>query len=274
LFRDDANISVYLILTIIFFLQIIPLSTMFINSFRRDTTIKAAPMGLPDLFSFQNWLETWVIGRYGQAFINSIFIAICVIGIIVFFAGFAAYAMVKLNLPGRNFFVSYFLMVMAIPTFLYIIPVYYLFNSIGLVNNQMGMIVVYSANFMPFNLLLIRTYLIGIPGELEEAARVDGCDEIATFFRITLPLAKPIFITVTLLVFVNCWNEFLWANTFLIGESVGTVSIRFIKFTGEHTKDLAKVFTAGCIAVLPIILLYLALQRQFVEGITAGSVKG
>ena len=273
LFRKGVHPIVHIILIIVLLVQVYPLSTMVINSFRTDASIKRNPLGLPDLLAFDNYIATWERGGYARAYINSILVGAAVIFIIVLVAGLAAYAIVKLELPHRNFFSSYFLLVMAIPTFLYIVPVYYMFHNMHLTDNLVGLILVYSANQLPFNLMLIRTFMIGMPKELEEAARVDGCSEFKTFLKITLPLAKPIFITVALLVFVQTWNEFLWASTFLSSEEWKTVATRFVKFVGEHNRDLSKIFTSGCITLGPIIILYLFLQRQFVEGMTSGSVK-
>ena len=116
--------------------------------------------------------------------------------------------------------------------------------------------------------------LIGIPKELEEAGKIDGCGEVSVVWHVTMPIARPIFSTVALLVFVQCWNEFLWANTYLSTDNVRTVSTRFYKFVSQYSMDLASVFTAGAIAIGPIIILYVALQKKFIEGMTSGAVKG
>ncbi len=273
LFRTGVNPFVHVVLIIILLFQVYPLSTMIINSFRTDASIKRSPLGLPDLMAFDNYISTWQRGGYARAYINSVLVGAAVIFLVLLATGLAAYSMVKLELPHRNFFSGYFLLVMAIPTFLYIVPVYYLFHNMNLTDNLAGLILVYTANQIPFNLMLIRTFMIGMPKELEEASRVDGASEFKTFLKITLPLAKPIFITVALLVFVQTWNEFLWANTFLSSEEWKTVATRFVKFVGEHNSDLSKIFTAGCISLGPIIVLYLFLQRHFIEGMTSGSVK-
>ena len=143
-----------------------------------------------------------------------------------------------------------------------------------MVNTRLSVIIIYSAGYIPFAILLIRTFLVGIPKELEEAGKIDGCGEIGVFLHITVPLLKPILATVSLIVFVWCWNEFLWSNTFLTTDSIRTVATRFYKFTSEWSKDLAKIYTAGVITLAPIIVLYLALQKSFIEGLTSGAVKG
>ena len=188
--------------------------------------------------------------------------------------GLSAYSMAKLPLPKRELFIGYFTMSMAIPGFLCIVPVYYVMAKIGLASTQIGIALVYVALFLPLNTMLIRTYLIGLPRELEEAGKIDGCGELGVFWYITLPLARPIITTVALLVFASCWNEFLWANTFLTVDSTRTVATRFYNFVSEHTSDAALIYTSGVITLAPIAILYLTLQDNFIEGLTAGGVKG
>jgi raffinose/stachyose/melibiose transport system permease protein len=254
--------------------QLFPLVVLFLNSLRSDKEIKSFPIGLPDAPSLKNYIETWEKGGYGIAFKNSILVGICVIAIVLVFASFAAYALARLNIPGKSFFTGYFMLGMSFPTFLFIVPLYYNFSQMGLVNTRLSIIIIYSASYISFAILLIRTFLVGIPKELEEAGRIDGCSEIGVFRYIILPLLKPILATVALIVFVWCWNEFLWSNTFLTTDSIRTVATRFYKFTSEWSKDLAKIYTAGVITLAPIIVLYLTLQKTFIEGLTQGAVKG
>lgn len=265
---------IHVVLIILGGLQIFPLVTLFLNTFRTDSQIKAMPIGLPTTLNFKNYMETWIRGGYTTAFRNSLLVGAVTIVIVLIACGLAGYSIVKMNLPWKNFFTGYFMLVMSLPSFLYIIPDYFLFHQMKLVNNLTGIIILYAAGAIPFNLLLIRTFLIGIPKELEEASRVDGCNELRVFLSITVPLAKPILTTVALLVFVSTWNEFLFANTFLTNDNIRTVATRFVKFTGEWTRDMAKIFTAGAITLLPIIVLYLFLQQTFIEGMTKGGLKG
>lgn len=265
---------IHVFLILLGLIQIFPILTLFLNSFRTDSAIKQMPIGLPTAYNFQNYIDTWVKGGYAVAFRNSILVGIVTIAIVLVSGGLAGYAMVKLELPFKGFFTGYFMMAMSIPGFLYIVSDYYIFHKLKLVNSLVGIIIIYAASTIPFNLLLIRTFLIGIPKELEEASRVDGCNEIRVFLNITVPLAKPILTTVALLVFISTWNEFLFANTFLTNDNIRTVATRYVKFTSEWTKDLAKIFTAGAITLMPIVILYLFLQHKFIEGMTKGGLKG
>ena len=253
---------------------LVPLLQVFINSFRSDREVKTMPLGLPKQWVFNNYPETWQIGGYGQAYINSLLIAAVVIVVVLAVAGLGAYSISKLEYKGRGFFNAYFFVAISLPGFLYIVPDYFIFNKLHLIDTRVGLMLVYIAMQIPFNMLLLKTFLAGTPRELEEAAKIDGCNELDSFMKITLPIAKPMFLTVAILVFVNVWNEYLWSNTFVTTEIIKPVATRFVKFTGEYGSDMAKIYTASVITIAPVIILYLLFSRKFIEGMTSGSVKG
>ena len=262
----------FLVLMLLF--AAVPLLQVLLNSFRSDREVKSMPIGLPKQWVFNNWPETWRIGGYAQAYFNSLLTAAVVIIVVLTLVGFGAYALSKLEFKGRGFFMGYFFVAISLPTFLYIVPDYFVMNKLGLVNTRWSLIIIYSATQLPFNMLLLRTFLAGIPRELEEAAKIDRCDELQSFLRITLPIAKPMFLTIGILVFVHVWNEFLWANTFITTEALKPVATKYVVFTGQYGSNMARIYTASAITIAPVIVLYLLFSRRFIEGTTSGSVKG
>lgn len=262
----------FLVLMLLF--AAVPLLQVLLNSFRSDREVKSMPIGLPKRWVFNNWPETWRIGGYAQAYFNSLLTAAVVIIVVLTLVGFGAYALSKLEFKGRGFFMGYFFVAISLPTFLYIVPDYFVMNKLGLVNTRWSLMIIYSATQLPFNMLLLRTFLAGIPRELEEAAKIDGCDELQSFLRITLPIAKPMFLTIGILVFVHVWNEFLWANTFITTEALKPVATKYVVFTGQYGSNMARIYTASAITIAPVIVLYLLFSRRFIEGMTSGSVKG
>ena len=272
--KKTTQILINLVLLVVTAFQIFPIILMIMNSFRSDKEIKNNPLAMPSSFMPENFVETWKKGEYGIAFRNSFFIGIVTILLVLLTAGLCGYALSRLKVPFKSFFTGYFTMAMSFPAFLYIVPRYFGFSELGLVNNHTGLIMIYCAIYAPFSVLLIRTFLVEIPKELEEAAKVDGCGELGVLLYIIIPLAKPIIMTVALIIFTWTWNEFMWSNTFVVTESLRTVSTRFYKFTSKYSMDLAKIYTSGVITTGPIIVVYLFLQKSFVEGLTAGSVKG
>lgn len=272
--RRLASTGKYLFVSLLAAFQLFPLALVLFNSVRTDADIKTNPIAFPEGFNYQNYIDTWRGGAYGQAFLNSLIVAVCVILAVLVLASACAYALSKLQFRFNGLIVAYFLVAIALPGLLYIVPVYYAFSNLGLTNSLAGIIIVYIANNLPFNILLIRTFMVGIPKELIEAARVDGCGEVQVFARMIIPLSKTILMTVALLVFLSTWNEFMWANTFLAQDAIRTVATRFVKFTSQHAQDLAKVYTASVITLVPVVGLFLAFQKNFIDGLTSGSVKG
>lgn len=268
----QAGKLVFLIMMALF--AALPLLQVFLNSFRSDRECKTMPLGLPKQWTLANYFDTWNIGGYATAYFNSFLTACIVIAAVLVLTGLGAYALSKLDFKFRGFFTAYFFVAISLPGFLYIVPNYFLMNQLGLVDTRISLIIIYTAMQLPFNMLLLRTFLGGIPRELEEAAKIDGCNELNSFLRVTLPIAKPMFLTVAILVFVNVWNEFLWSNTFITSEPLKLVATRFVKFTGEYGSNMARIYTASVITIAPVIILYLIFSRKFIEGMTSGSVKG
>lgn len=261
-------------LTIMVLFAAVPLIQVLLNSFRTDREVKSMPLGLPKEWVFTNYGETWEIGGYAKAYFNSLLTAFVVIVVVLTVTGLGAYALSKLNFKLRGFFTAYFFVAISLPGFLYIVPDYFMMNKLGLVDTRWSLMIVYTAMQLPFNMLLLRTFLGGIPRELEEAAKIDGCNELNSFLRVTLPIAKPMFLTIAILVFVNVWNEFLWSNTFITTEILKPVATKYIVFTGQHGSNMARIYTASVITIAPVIILYLFFSRKFIEGMTSGSVKG
>jgi raffinose/stachyose/melibiose transport system permease protein len=263
---------IFLILVAVF--QIFPLLNLLINSLKSNEELKISLFSFPEKLHFSNFSTVWERGSYLISFKNSITIGVATVLLVLIFNGLAAYALTKLNIMCKELFTAYFLIALTIPVFTYIVPTFFMFHKLGLVNNHLGIIMIYTATNIPFNLLLLRAFFLGIPRELEEAGKIDGCSEARTMWHITLPLSKPIMTTVALIVFVHCWNEYFFANTFLQNDELRTVSLRFFNFVGRYSTDWAYVFTAGVISVFPIIILYIALQKTFIEGMISGGVKG
>jgi len=216
----------------------------------------------------------WVDGNYLVAFANTFIIDFGAVAIVVIVEVLAAYGLTKLDVYGKQAFIGYFVVGISVPAFAILVPLYFVFEPLGLTNSKLGMILIYAAIFMPFTLLFMRSYFVGIPRELEEAALIDGCSELQVLRRITLPLAMPMVTTVALIVFVNSYNEFLFANVFLQDPDEATVALAFYSFVGKYSLDYGTIFAAAIMTLVPIVLLYFILQRRFIEGLAAGGLKG
>jgi raffinose/stachyose/melibiose transport system permease protein len=153
-------------------------------------------------------------------------------------------------------------------------PLYFTFARLGLINNVFAVAFIYCALFSPFSIMLMRTYFLAVPKELEQAAVVDGATHWQVFFHVMLPIVWPGILTVALIVGLYTWNEFLIATTFMQSKDSMTAVVSFFLMSGQYTTDWGQLMAGATIIVLPVVLLFIFLQRHFIEGMTGGSVKG
>ena len=254
-------------------IMLAPVGLLVVNSLKADVEIKAGPLSFPRQFLFSNYVEAWHVAEYGRPFLNS-FLAcgVTIIGI-CFLSGLAAYALTRQRPPGAAAVSYYYLLAITIPAPLFLVPLFFLWARLGLINTLPGLILVYLAIYQPFSIFMLRSYFIGLPRELEDAARVDGCSELQVFTRIVVPLAKPVFLTLAVIIGTMTWREFLFAVTLIQKYEAMTVALRYARFSGQTNIDYALQSAAGVIVVLPIVVLFLILQRRFIQGVVSGALK-
>lgn len=271
--KRRAQRLIYSVLSIAAIIQSAPLVLVFLNAFRTNNALKESPIGLPRSLSFHNVIQAWIIGGYSKAFSNSLIVSVTTTIALLIIAICAGYFMAVSKGWFSGILMIYFGVALSIPVFAFLVPLYYQFSRLNLVNSHMGLILIFVATNMPFNILLARTYILSIPEQITEAAIIDGAGIFQVILKIIVPLSKPILTTITLIVFVATWNEFTIANTFLQEASLKTAATKYVLFVGERGSDLTMVYTAGIITLLPIVLLFVCLQNYFIEGLTSGSIK-
>ena len=185
----------------------------------------------------------------------------------------AAYSLAKLDLPGSGLLTLYLLVGTSLPIQLYLVPLFFTWQRLGLVNNLFGLVVIYIATNAPFADLPLRSYMVQLPRDFEDAARVDGAGEWQIFARIVVPLSWPGFLT-WLVVALSVWNEFLLATVFLTEQELFTVVTSYYNFATRFSRDWTMTSAAAVMMILPVIVIFLALQRRFIEGLTQGGIKG
>jgi raffinose/stachyose/melibiose transport system permease protein len=198
---------------------------------------------------------------------------VTVVGVLVL-GGMAAYSLAKLNVPGAGGITLYLLIGSSLPIQLFLVPLFFLWQKLGLVNNLLGLALIYIAINAPLAVFLLRSYMVQLPSDFEDAARVDGANEWNIFTQIVIPLSWPGFLTVGLVVSLSVWNEFLLATVFLTDQDKFTVVTSYYNFTTRFSRDWGLTSAAAMMMILPIIALFLILQRRFVEGLTQGGMKG
>jgi multiple sugar transport system permease protein len=209
------------------------------------------------------------IGRYA---LNSVWIALLVTALSLLFNTLAGYAFAKLAFRGRERLFQTLLGALVIPAQVAMMPLFLLLKEMGLVNSLGGVVVPAMASV--FGIFLVRQYTRGIPDELIEAARIDGAGEFRIFWQIVLPLLKPVLVTLATFTFLGSWNDFMWPLIVLSDSGLHTLPVALSNLAREHVQDSELMMAGSVLTVLPVLLLFLALQRYYLQGLLLGSVKG
>ncbi len=272
--RGSSLLPNYTILLIIFAFAIGPILTMGFNSLKNPADAGRNPLGLPSKAVWENYPNAWAKGNFRTTVPNSlILVSGTVVGVLLL-GGMASYSIAKLNLPGGNLLTLYLLVISSLPIQLFLVPLFFLWRTLGLVNSLFGLILIYIATNSAFAIFLLRSYMIQIPSDFEDAARVDGASELQVFSQVVVPLSWPAFLTVGLVVGLNVWNEFLLATVFLTKRELYTVVTSYWNFSTQYGRDWGLTSAAAVMMIIPILVLFLTLQRRFIEGLTQGGLKG
>ena len=273
--RREASLAPnYIVLTILLAFAMGPLIILFFNSLKTTAELGLNPLGPPRSFMWENFSKAWELGNFAMTTRNSgVLVVGTVIGVLLL-GGMAAYSLAKLDLPGSGLLTLYLLVGTSLPIQLYLVPLYFTWNRLGLVNTLHGLVIIYIATNAPFAIFLLRSYMLQLPRDFEDAARVDGASEWQVFARIVVPLSWPGFLTVGLVVALSVWNEFLMATVFLTEQDLFTVVTSYNNFAQRFTRDWTMTSAAAVMMILPVIVIFLALQRRFIDGLTQGGLKG
>lgn len=223
----------------------------------------------PTLENYRLMFTNYAAGRY---LLNSALVATAVTGISLVFNTMAGYAFAKLRFRNRETIFRGLLGALVIPSQVAMIPLFALVKQLGLVSTYGGVIVPSMATV--FGIFLVRQYALSIPDELLEAARMDGASEARIFRSIVVPLLKPILVTLAILTFLATWNDFMWPLIVLTDQQLYTLPVALAGLSREHVQDNELMMAGAVITVVPVLVLFLALQRYYIAGILAGSVKG
>ncbi len=263
----------YLLLGFISLVMLYPIAMIFMTSLKTPQDFMGNPVGLPSQISFANYKSVWAQINFGRYSLNSILTTgISVIGIAILGA-MAAYCLTH-YFKKSNWVLNYFMLGMMIPTQSTIITMFLLLNKLHLNNKFTGLILSYIAINIPLAILIFSGYFRTIPKELEEAAMLDGCGEMRTFWKVVMPISKPTIATVIILTGMSVWNDFFLPLVLVTDKEKYTLAVGLLRLRGEFSVPWPEFFSAMGLIIIPIIILFLMMQNQFIKGMTSGSVKG
>lgn len=230
------------------------------------------PRFLPSVATWEHYTTLFTHLNVLRNFRNSAIVAVSATLLSILINALAGYAFAKLRFSGRERMFGILLTALIIPAQVGMLPLFLLLKTMGLVNTLVGAIVPFLASV--FGIFLVRQYAVGIPDELLDAARVDGAGEWRIFRTIVLPLLAPILVTFATFTFLSAWNDFLWPLIVLSDDAKYTLPVALASLSGEHVQDTELMMAGSVVTVLPVILVFLALQRYYIRGVMMGSVKG
>jgi multiple sugar transport system permease protein len=256
-------------------LALIPVLWMVSLSFKTPAAI-LDPSFIPSAWTWGNYQEILSTGQFVRPLANSIGIGLIATFIAVVLASMAAYAVARLNFPGKAVLIGMALLIAMFPAISLVTPLFTILRAIGLYNTWPGLIIPYVAFGLPLGIYTLSAFFREIPWELEKAAKVDGATPFQAFVRVIAPLAAPGMVTTSILVFLACWNEFLFAISFTstIASRTAPASLAYFSGSSQFTVPTGPIAAAAVVITIPIIIFVLFFQRRIVAGLTSGAVKG
>ncbi|MCE9627819.1 MAG: carbohydrate ABC transporter permease [Candidatus Eisenbacteria bacterium] len=254
-------------------LTVIPLLWMVSASLMPAGSANTAPPPLlPPRVTFEHYAELFTKLDLSRSFMNSLIVSVVGTLLTLLTSSMAGYAFAKLRFPGREGLFRLLLTAMLVPAQVGMLPLFLMLKSMGLVNTYLGVLVPWLASV--FGIFLVRQYALAIPDDLLDSARLDGASEWRVFRSVVLPNLAPVLATLAVFVFMSSWNDFLWPLVIMSDERHYTLPVALASLVGEHVQDTELMMAGAVVTVLPVLLVFIVLQRWYIRGVMAGSVKG
>lgn len=253
---------------------VIPIVYAVLGGFRDTGQIAARPVDVPRPWVFENYAEIVTSATFWRQVGNSVLIAGITMLVVVPSASLAAFVLARFSFAGREAIYTLFTLGLLFPIAVAILPLYVTVRQLGLLNSPLGVALPQAAFALPTSVIVLRPFFRSIPAELEEAAALDGCGPFRFFWKIVLPLSRPVLATVSVLVIVASWNAFLLPLIVLNDPDLWTLPLGVTNFSTQYSSDTARVLAFTSLSMVPALVLYVAAERQIVSGLASGAVKG
>ena len=272
--KTAINVLIHAFLLTVAVTCLFPLLWMVASSFKTQETIFKDMSLIPKEFHFENYYMAWKQGGFERYFLNSIFYTVAVVIGIVIVSSLAAYAFSRFQFPGKNILFIMFMAAMMIPIQGSFVALYVLLNKLHLRNTSIGYILCMINVGLSTSIFLLKTFFDKMPKELEDAARIDGCSKLGIWWHVALPLAKPVLAVVVVFNALNVWNEYILALIIFDSKPLMPLQVALMTFQGEFITQYPLLMAGLTLTALPIIVLYLLMQKYIVKGVTQGAVVG
>jgi raffinose/stachyose/melibiose transport system permease protein len=272
--RVTSAVGRWAVLVVIAGAIVIPVLYAVLGGFKDNYQLSSSPMALPDPWLTSNYTEILGSESFWLQLKNSVLIAAITVAIVLLFASLAAFVFARRSFPGREVVFTLFTLGLLFPSAVAILPLFVLVRTVGLLDNPLGIALPQAAFALPLTIVILRPFFRSIPAELEDAALIDGCGAFGFFWRVLLPLSRPVLGTVAVLTIVSSWNQFLLPLVILSDQANWTLPLGVTNFSTQYSSDTAKILAYTSLSLIPALAFYLVAERQLVGGLTSGAVKG
>ncbi|MEV4563496.1 carbohydrate ABC transporter permease [Nonomuraea sp. NPDC049419] len=273
--RRLATAAKVLVLGVWLLITLFPLYWIVVTSLKPQPEIFSVPLRYwPSKVTFEHYEELFSFADFGTYLLNSLLVSLVSAGVVTAIGVLGGYTLARFAFPGRGALMLAFLVTQMIPLFIALGPLYLLMSDLDLLNRLAGLMLVYVAMLVPFSTIIMRGFYERVPVALEEAAQVDGASRLAAMVRVVIPVMLPGIAATFIFAFVQCWNELFLAITFIDSEDAKTIPVAMNSFITQYDIDWGSMAAATVVSVLPTLVLFAAVRRYIVEGLTAGAVKG
>ncbi len=269
-----AGVLLYAFLLALALVYLLPLVWMLSVSLKSNREVMTSPFSPPSVLQLGNYIFAWVNGQLGVATLNSVIVCTSALVISLLIGAMAAFAIARMRLGFLKYMMQYFLIGMMVPVHCVLIPLFVRFSNWHLTNQLIGLIIPYVTFSLPMTIFLMTGFFKSMPGEIFEAACIDGCSIYGCFIRIALPLSRVGMFVAGIMTFVGNWNELLLAMVFISDVAKKTLPVTLTYFVGPYATNYVQMFAAIIIAIAPTIIVYSIFSNQIVDGLTTGAVKG
>jgi multiple sugar transport system permease protein len=274
-FRTPGRVIVFAIVVVVAAFWVVPVLASLVTSVRTyDDLLMRGFFAVPDKIIMSNFRDAWIQGKVGRYLINSFRITLPALGLTLFFSSLTAFALVRFRFPGNKVVYLMYVGGMLLPFQVLLLPVFRLNNALGIYDTHLGLIAFHTAFQLGFCTFVLRNYMLTVPSDILEAARIDGCREFRIYWRIMLPLTLPAMAALATLEFTWIFNDYLWAIVLLRTSELFPVNAGLSVLQGQWRMDWAVMVSGAILAAVPTIVVFIFLQRYFIQGLTLGSTKG
>lgn len=271
--RLPGEIARYIVLILFFIAFALPFLWFVFMALKTQTELAVNPFGLPQNPQWSNLVNAWTTGHYSSYMGNTVLYTVLIVLGVCILSCISGYAFARMKFPGRDILFIILLVGLMLPFLSLMIPTYYLVRDLHILGTRPGLIIPVIATALPFGTFLMRAFFRGLPEELADAAKIDGCNEFEVFRFVMLPLAWPGLTTLVVFEFMWSWNLFLQPLILLQRDHLRPVALALLFFQGRFASDRGMVASGVILTIAPVIIMYLIMQRKFIEGITAGALK-